>query len=267
MTVARVGHEAEAARQQAVVAALFAADRAAARALAAGAGVRGTTRAREAGLGAYRGNGLAVAERALEAMYPVTFGLLGESAGSAAAHLWRAEPPRSGDLADWGEGLPDWLLARPGLADWPQLADCARIERALHRAERAADAALDVDSLHRLGMPAADRVRLRLKPGVALLRCAAGSYETWRQAVRAPSAELGEEFVLIWREGLAPRVAPLTPKWADWLDSAATGCSLQDLLADPPEADVEITFAHLISRGCLLDIVPVPAVQTPEGST
>jgi hypothetical protein len=267
MSMAGNGRHTEALRQQAVVAALFAPHRAAARALVAGAGVGGTPRALEAGLVAYRGNGLAVAERSLQAMYPVTFDLLGESAGSAAAHLWRSEPPRSGDLADWGAGLADWLQARPSLSDWPQLAGCARIERALHQAERAVDAALDPDSLRHLGRPGDEWVRLRLKPGVAVLRCPAGSYETWREAVRAPCAGEAEEAVLVWREGLAPRVEPLTPKWAAWLDSAVAGCSLHDLLADPPEPDAETTFAHLISRGCLLGIVPFPAVQPREEST
>lgn len=267
MTHARNSRDTEAARQRAVVAALFAPDRAAARALAASAGVCGAPRALEAGLGAYRGNGLAVAERSLQAMYPVTFGLLGESAGSAAAHLWRSQPPCCADLADWGAGLADWLQTRPSLSDWPQLAGCARIERALHEAERAADAALDVDSLRYLGRLADDRVRLRLKPGVAVLRCVAGSHETWREAVRTPSASLAEEAVLVWRQGLAPRVEPLTPKWAAWLDSAVAGCSLQDLLTDPPEPDAATTFTYLISRGCLLGIVPFPAVQTREEST
>jgi len=110
------GRDTEAARQQAIVAALFAPERAAAWAVVAGAGVRGTPEAMEASLGAYRGNGIAIAERALQATYPVTFGLLGESAGSAAAHLWRADPPRTGDLADWARALPTgWRLSRA----WP----------------------------------------------------------------------------------------------------------------------------------------------------
>lgn len=273
------GRDIEAARQQAILAALFAADRAAALAAVSGAGVRGSAGAVAAGLGAHRGNGLAIAGRALQATFPVTFGLLGESAASAAAHLWRAEPPRSGDLADWGAGFADWLAAQPSLAEWPQLPGCARIEWACHCAARAADAVMDVGSLALLGTHAAEVLCLRLKPDVAVVRGAAGFYRTWLDASPRPSeadasaaaapaltsdspagadtiaAEAATE-VVVWREGFAPRVQPLTPAWAAWLESAAAGSTLLQLLAKPPEPDLEATLGCLISRGWLL------AVQT-----
>ncbi len=272
------GRDLEAARQQAILAALFAADRAGALAAVSGARIRGSSGALAAGLGAYRGNGLAIAERALQATYPATFDLLGESASSAAAHLWRAEPPRSGDLADWGGGFADWLAAQPSLADWPQLAGCARIEWACHRAARAADAAMDVGSLALLGTHAAESLRLRLKPDVVVVRGAAGFHRTWldasgREASAGPGAAApsspddrlehadgvqptsSTEAVVVWREAFAPRVEPLAPAWAEWLDSALAGDALPLLLAGSPEPDLETTLAKLISRGWLLDIL------------
>lgn len=273
------GRDTEAARQQAIVAALFAPERAAARALVAGAGVRGTPEAMEAGLGAYRGNGIAIAERALQATYPVTFGLLGESAESAAAHLWRADPPRTGDLADWGAGFADWLAAQPSLADWPQLAGCARIEWARHCAERAVDAGFDVGSLALLGTHTPDVLRLRLRPGVAVIRGSAGFYQTWLDSSGCDQGRLArgtaacgvdvavrdlsttspsgtaETAVLVWREGFAPRTEPLDAHRADWLSAVAAGAPLRVLLETLPEADLETVLASLISRGLLLDIV------------
>jgi len=280
----------EAARQQALVSALFAPDRATARAAAAGVGARGCTQVLEAGLGAYRGNCLAVAERALMAIYPATCALLGESAGPAAVHLWRSDPPRSGDLGDWGASFPDWLAAQPSLADWPQLADCARIEWARHRADRAADAELDVGSLALLGTDPSADLRLQLKPDVAVVRGVVGFYETWLEAsgrmahasaahalasshdntaathVDAP-ATTAATAVAVWREGYAPRTEPLTPAWAACLDLVAAGAALQDLLAALPEQDLETALTSLISRGWLLGIATIPDIVPTEEST
>lgn len=286
----RANHATEAARQRAMVAALFAADRERALAVASGASIRDSAGSLAAGLGAYRGNGLAIAERALQAAYPATFVLLGESAASAAAHLWRAEPPHSGDLADWGAGFADWLEAQPSLAEWPQLAGCARIEWACHCAARAADATMDVGSLALLGTHAAEALRLRLKPDVALVRSAEGSHRTWLDAggrqssaepgVAAPLAPDGcfmrasggqpmvaSEVVIVWRDGFAPRVELLTPAWAAWLDRTAAGTNLQDLVSLLPEADLETTLASLISRNWLLSIINAPHIVTTEEST
>ena len=46
--------------------------------------------------------------------------------------------------------LPEWLAGHEALAAWPYLADCARLDLALHRCERAADAVFDAASLARL---------------------------------------------------------------------------------------------------------------------
>jgi len=93
------------------------------------------------GLQAYRANAAALAERVLAAAFPTVAQLLGAAAvaGLARAH-WHAEPPRRGDLAQWGEGLPDFIAADPQLAAEPYLADVARLDWAVHLAEQAADA-------------------------------------------------------------------------------------------------------------------------------
>ena len=254
------GRDREAARQQAIVAALFAPDRAVAHAALAGAGVRGTATTAEAGLGAYRGNGLAIAERALQAAYPVTFELLHESAASAAAHLWRSDPPRSGDLADWGTGFGDWLAAQPSLADWPQLPGCAAIEWACHCAARAVDTATDVSSLSLLSTHDAASLYLQLRPDVWLVAGAPGFYETWRERCPAAGEVLAAAqsfppcMVAVWRDGFAPRVVPLDAAWSAWLQALVAGATLEELLEALPEPDLETTLASLITHGWLLDI-------------
>jgi hypothetical protein len=76
---------------------------------------------------------------------------------------------RRGDLGEWGAVLPAWIERHPGLAVWPWLADSARLDFARHRAERAADAAIDLGSLQLLDTHDPDHLHLRLVPGTALL--------------------------------------------------------------------------------------------------
>lgn len=125
------------------------------------------------GLRAYRTNAHASAERALATACPTLAALLGpEDFAALAREFWHAHPPLRGDLGEWGEALPDWIAGHAGLADWPYLADCARLDLALHRCERAADAQPDSASLALLASEDPARLRLKLMPGVALLVCA-----------------------------------------------------------------------------------------------
>lgn len=125
------------------------------------------------GLHAYRTNAHASARRALGAACPTVLALLGEDDFThLAREFWHADPPQRGDLAEWGEALPHWIALHPGLAEWPYLADCARLDLALHRCERAANAELDAGSLARLSDTEPARLRLCLRPGVAVLASA-----------------------------------------------------------------------------------------------
>ncbi|HLO93216.1 MAG TPA: DNA-binding domain-containing protein, partial [Burkholderiaceae bacterium] len=120
--------------------------------------------ARQQGLQAYRGNAIALSERALSGAFPLLASLLGAQFGSLAWTFWRRCPPACGDLGEWGAALPDFLRQEAGDA----LAELAALEWALHRAERAADAVLDAPSLGLLhGDPRS--LRLALRPGLCLL--------------------------------------------------------------------------------------------------
>ncbi|MEY2689680.1 MAG: hypothetical protein RL375_3879 [Pseudomonadota bacterium] len=149
----------------------------------------------DAGLAVYRHNARGIAARALGAAFPVMRELVGEAQfdAMAVAH-WQDEPPRRGDLAAWGEALADWLAHSPVVAAAPYLPDMARLEWALHCAERVADPAApscpagdaamgdtrralrDLNapdgwaaSLRLLGEVAPDRLALVLAPGTSVL--------------------------------------------------------------------------------------------------
>lgn len=122
------------------------------------------------GLVAYRANAQALAHRALSAAFPRLERMVGEEAFPAlAAAFWRDHPPTLGDVGEWGEALPGWIAAQSSMAAWPWLPDAARLDWAVHQAERAADAVPDLGSLALLGEHDPERLHLVLMPGLALV--------------------------------------------------------------------------------------------------
>jgi hypothetical protein len=131
------------------------------------AGVRQSGAQWQAGLTAYRGNGLAHARNALRVQFPTVLAMLGDEAFDAlCAHYWRACPPRRGDLAWVGEELPEFVETLQALDDWPWLGDCARLDWAVWQTAGAAPAGLDEDDLRRLATGDPQELRLQLAGGV-----------------------------------------------------------------------------------------------------
>ena len=131
------------------------------------AGVRQSGAQWQAGLAAYRGNGLAHARNALRVQFPTVLAMLGDEAFDAlCARYWRACPPRRGDLAWVGEELPEFVETLQALDDWPWLGDCARLDWAVWQIAGAAPARLDEDDLRRLASSDPQELRLQLASGV-----------------------------------------------------------------------------------------------------
>jgi Putative DNA-binding domain len=175
------------------------------------AALQGWVRAPSApGLGAYRSNAGALAERALGSAYPTIAALVGaESFAALARHFWHDHPPVRGDVGEWGEALPAFIASSAQLADEPSLADCARLDWAVHAATRAADVAgphppaLDVltstdPSLLRVQLAAGAAVVASHWPIVAIWRAhhAGESFDH----VRAAFAAAREETAFVWRD-------------------------------------------------------------------
>ncbi|MES1162359.1 MAG: putative DNA-binding domain-containing protein, partial [Rhizobacter sp.] len=163
--------------------------------------------------------------------------------------FWGAHPPQRGDLGEWGEAFPAWLQAHADLAAWPYLGDCARLDLALHRNERAADAALDAASLTLLESSDPARLHLQLMPGTALLRSAwpvvsihrahqldaAAADRAWAAVRAAIAARVGED-ALVVREGWRAVVHPLSDVEARWTDRLLHGANLDASLAEAGES-------------------------------
>jgi hypothetical protein len=214
------------------------------------------------GLAAYRANVAALADRALAAAFPTVRALVGEVLFARLARdHWKAEPPRRGDVGEWGEGFAAWLEAQVALAPYPYLADCARLDWAVQRCERAADAELDAGSLRLLESTDPARLFLRLKPGTAVLR-SHWPIATIHAAHRAPEPDLApveaalaarrDERVVIARQGWRAGVRAVEGACADLVECLLEGVDLGTALERAgPGLDFAAWLALALGAGWL----------------
>jgi hypothetical protein len=243
----------EAQRQQALLRALAGV----AAAGAIGLRERGERAAR--GLEAYRANAEAGAERALAAAFPVVKAMVGpDDFAHLAREFWQANPPSRGDLGEWGDAFPAWLASHAAMAPWPYLGDCARLDLACHRSERAADAALDMASLSLLESRDPSSLHLQLMPGTALIRsgwpivaihrahqldddAAERAFALVREAIAARQGEVA----LVVRQGWRAVVHALSDAEARWTQTLLDGTDLDGALA---QAGDGFDFAAWLQR-------------------
>lgn len=224
------------------------------------------------GLQAYRANAGAMAARALEAAYPTVCALIGadDFRQLARAH-WVQQPPARGDLAEWGQAVGDALDAHEALSEWPYLGDCARVDWAVHQCERAADASFDGASIARLGDTDPQRLRLRLRPGVAVLRSRwpvvqiheahrAGAPATALDAARDAIRDGIGEAALVARSGWRAQVVRVDDATAAWTQCLLCGDSLAaaiDAVSARPDAatfDLGTWLAAALGAGWLKEV-------------
>lgn len=157
------------------------------------------------GLQAYQANAGALAERALGAAYPTVAQLVGEESFAALARaFWLREAPARGDIGLWGARLPAFITDAQSLASEPYLADVARLDWAVHEAERAADTTAP-EGLERLATLAPELLRLSLAPGCAVVASPHPIVAIW--AAHRVSPDAGDERFAPVREAFAARRA------------------------------------------------------------
>ena len=232
------------------------------------------------GLQAYQANGHLLAERSLRAAYPVIEQMLGSDSFNALARdLWHQHPPALGDMARWGDALPDFLAASPQLADVPYLADVARAEWSLHRAATATDRAPDPASFARLTTQDPDTLALTFAPGTHLVtsRFPVASLVLAHLEENADLSEAAQrlqsgvaETALIWREGFRPRLVICEPAAARLVQSLLDGhnlsLALDSALNGPPVDAVPFDFSlwltEAVTHGRVIGVHDAP-LSTP----
>jgi hypothetical protein len=228
------------------------------------------------GWSAYRANAEAVAERALASAFATVKAMVGdEDFNHLACEFWRAQPPERGDLGEWGDAFPGWLAAHRGLTAWPWLADCARLDLAQHRCERAEDAGLDASSLALLESADPSQLRLLLMPGTALLfspwpiatihrahQLEGEAAELAFAEVRAGMDARRGEQVLVARRGWRALVHPLDPLTAAWAQDLLDGVDLAEALTRAGAGfDFAAWLANALRESWLWAVVAVPSVS------
>jgi hypothetical protein len=229
------------------------------------------------GLMAYQANGHALAERCLLAAYPVIAQLIGsENFNALARDLWHSEPPRHGDLAQWGDALPAFLAVNEQLADVPYLADVAQVEWALHRAAGAPDAEPDLPSFARLSSEDPETLTLLLAPGTVLITSAwpVVSLVTAHTTGEPSLAEVGQrvrdrvgETAVVWRQGWRPCVAVCPANALGLLRALQRGAALTEALGQAADGfDFSDWLTQAVHSGLVLgvaDATPQPP-NTPH---
>jgi Putative DNA-binding domain len=218
-------------------------------------------RARQ-GLDAYRINAAAIAERALAAVFPTIQALIGaEDFEPLAREFWRAEPPVRGDLGEWGGTFAAWLEAHAAFTAWPYFGDAARLDLAVHRCERAADAEFDAASLALLSQAEPQELTLVLMPGTTLIasrwpivtvhaahHAADPDFAAMRAAIDSELAETA----LVARQGWRASVHCVDAATARWTAHLLAGAPLDQALSDAGESfDFAAWLATAVQQKCL----------------
>ncbi|MDQ0010980.1 hypothetical protein J2T07_003186 [Luteibacter jiangsuensis] len=196
---------------------------------------------------------------ALEANFPSVLCLVGRDwfRAAAAIHATRS-PPRDVRLACYGEGFPGFLESFEPAAEWPYLADVARLDRLWNESLDAADAEpCDVDHLVGLAPSVLGAMRLRVHPATRWLASPFPVLSIWQ-----PSRDgVGVDGALAWRSecAIAVRVAgevsvlPASPAELTLLDACRRGATLGEAAAAVasahPDASIEFTFSGLLRSG------------------
>lgn len=223
------------------------------------------------GLKVYQANGHLLAERALQAAYPVVAQLLcGESFADLARALWHAHPPLRGDVACWGAELPEFLAASADLQDEPYLPDVARLEWALHRCSTAPDPVPLLDTLVLLTTTDPAELQLQLAPASQLRVSAwpvvsiAGAHRDQNPTFAEVGALLRQgvaQSAVVWRSGLKPCVRQAVVGETALLGALLTGQSLGAALDAAPDLDFSTWLPLAVQSGLVLAARPChPAI-------
>ncbi len=153
----------------------------------------------------YRNNVATGLSDALAKRFPVIQRLVGDDFFRAMGRVYQdAHRPKSPVLLEWGDTFPSFLAEFPPLADYPYMADVARIEVARGRAYHAADANPIARDLLIVGAADPENAQFGLHPSVQVLRLSHPAVSIW--AANQPGANgqcptlAGEEIALILRD-------------------------------------------------------------------
>jgi hypothetical protein len=216
----------------------------------------------------YRNNVVVGLVAAMKKSFPAINEIVGEEFFVAMARIFVVEnPPRSPVLLAYGENFPDFISTFAPAADFPYLADVARLEVARTRAYHSADAAV-LDHSHWAGLDTQvlDRVRITLHPSAFILHSQHPIVTIWAmnsgEAELRPINDWRAEDAVVLRPDADVQVRRLPAGGAAFLTALAANASLSEAAAsgaaDNPEFDLAANLAGLIGARLAIEISYAP---------
>lgn len=201
----------------------------------------------------FRDNHLAAARRALAIAYPTVFGLVGKSYFDflVAQYLF-LHPIRNGDWGSWGETYDRFLRGHEVSSNLPYIADCARLDWAVHSCGRSQNSNINGVSFDLLKQHPPEQLNLRIAPGLSVINSKFPIVEIYlahQSDSNAPDLsqakamlDAGEaQTALVYRSGWQSRVVAVKPGCRHWYCHAIQGSDLAKAVkqADSDTADFE----------------------------
>jgi hypothetical protein len=212
----------------------------------------------------YRNNVTLGLVRALEANFPAIRRLLGEAyfAGLAREFVQR-HPPASPLLFYYGEHFPAHLARQEDLADYPYLADVARLEQQWRRSYHEADApVLQPSSISGLDERQIADVRLSVHPAGALMQSDFAVHSIFQanrfHGVAAPKDFTVPEYVVVSRPALdvhtrtvsAAQYAFLSTLW----NGAELGLAAERAMTVDADFDIVAAIRLMLDSGLFQEV-------------
>jgi hypothetical protein len=213
----------------------------------------------------YRNNLVVGLRKALKGRFPVVEKIVGEEFFAAMALVFvKEQPPRSPQLATYGDVFPAFIAAFELARELPYLADVARLEAARTRSYHAADATpVGAGHFAALNTHAVGGIRVGMHPSTEIVRSPYPIVTIWAmnsgEQELAPIENWRGEDALVSRPYLEVEVRALPPGGAAFVFALAAGWPLGEAaeaaLADDPNFDLTGNLAGLIDSGLVRDIV------------
>ena len=216
----------------------------------------------------YRGNVSAIWQQTCASAYPVLQQLLGPDFFSDVSRMYGyTHPSRSGNLAEFGDAMADFVGSLDSCCDYPYLGDVARLEWLVHSAYyQAHETAVTLNDLAAVPPEQLGEVRCRLQPSCALLQSSWAIAEIWTahqaEVVILPPQLEQPTCCLIWRSDWqsswqvevssisAASYAALTALQ----DGATLGNAVEAALATDPAFAVQSELADWLQKQLITSI-------------
>jgi hypothetical protein len=219
-----------------------------------------------AGLKVYRNNLRATATQALSVSFPTVHQLIGEELFAYSAEkLLLQEIPNQGDWAKWGNGFADVLENLTQLADYPYIADCARLDFSIQQTEKAKDTSFDFSSAKLLAQVELDDLRLKFADSVHVLESGYPLIQLWNahhgndkekhiQSFKQCMTESSfKQYLLVYRPQYKAEICELTESEYFWITRLIKDKSIGNALdlLDSSSFNFEQWLTQAIERNLL----------------